>query len=79
MLLRIFELYCLIIVFINLNAAVTSVPAYNFLIILGDFNCRLGADVTQHFFHEETNHGGELCQIKVTSADDKTEGVAHSL
>ncbi len=43
----------------NLSESVSTVHAHNFLIILGDYNCRLGGDVTQHSYHEETSHSGE--------------------
>ena len=43
----------------NLRDAVESVPAHDFLAILGDFNGRLGADEVPYSYHQETNDNGK--------------------
>ena len=43
----------------ELPAAIQSVPAHNFLVILGDFNARLGPQDAHFTFHSETNRNGE--------------------
>ena len=42
----------------DLATAVRSVPAHNFLAILGDFNARLGQKDAPYTFHEDTNRNG---------------------
>ena len=42
----------------DLATAVRSVPAHNFLVILGDFNARLGRSDAPYTFHEDTNRNG---------------------
>ncbi|XP_033637877.1 uncharacterized protein LOC117298668 [Asterias rubens] len=46
--------------YLQLRTAVSSVPAHNFLMILGDLNARLGSDEFQHSFHDLTNRNGVL-------------------
>ena len=42
-----------------LSSAISAVPAHNFLLILGDFNGRLGKDTVPFSCHEECNRNGE--------------------
>jgi exonuclease III len=44
----------------ELSSTISAVPAHNFLIVLGDFNGRLGNDVSKNSFHKETNQSGEM-------------------
>ena len=43
----------------DLRTAIHHVPAHNFLIILGDFNARLGPEDAQFTYHTNTNRNGE--------------------
>ena len=48
----------------ELGAAIQRVPAHNFLVILGDFNARLGPEDAPFTFHSETNrNGGHLSAL----------------
>ena len=61
----------------TLRAAIHEVPAHHLLIVLGDFNARLGktsADDRQWYFHSTTNRNGGLlrdtmdeCQLEATN------------
>ncbi|XP_060753986.1 craniofacial development protein 2-like [Neoarius graeffei] len=42
-----------------LRAAVQDTPAHNFLVILGDFNARLGPEDARYPFHQSTNRNSE--------------------
>jgi len=44
----------------SLKRAIESVPEHNVLLIVGDFNARLGEDGAKHTFHQLTNRNGEL-------------------
>ena len=44
----------------SLKSVIRDVPAHNFLVVLGDFNARLGKDNTPFPFHEKTNRNGDL-------------------
>ena len=43
----------------TLRSAIQRVPAHNFLVILGDFNARLGPQDAPFTFHDSTNANGE--------------------
>ncbi|KAJ8385190.1 hypothetical protein AAFF_G00191620 [Aldrovandia affinis] len=43
----------------DLRTAIHHVPAHNFLIILGDFNARLGPEDAPFTYHTNTNRNGE--------------------
>ena len=42
----------------TLRNAINDVPAHNFLIVMGDFNARLGPDKAAHTYHDTTNRNG---------------------
>ena len=42
----------------NLSNAINDVPAHNFLIVMGDFNARLGPDKAAYTYHDMTNRNG---------------------
>ena len=46
--------------FDNLRQAIDSIPAHNMLILLGDFNARIGPEDAKFPFHEATNRNGKL-------------------
>ena len=46
--------------FENLKSVIAEVPKHNFLMILGDFNARLGSDDAPYTFHDEANRNGKL-------------------
>ena len=50
----------------KLYAVIHSVPAHNFLVILGDFKARLGPEHTPFTFHSETNRNGEHLSALLT-------------
>ena len=43
----------------DLRNSISDVPAHNFLIVMGDFNARLGPDEASYTFHDETNRNGK--------------------
>lgn len=43
----------------HLRGAIQDTPAHNFLVILGDFNTRLGPADASFPFHQDTNRNGE--------------------
>ena len=43
----------------SLRRAIESVPTHNVLMIIGDFNARMGKLDTKHTFHETTNRNGK--------------------
>ena len=43
----------------NLRKAIDSVPAHNVLLIVGDFNARIGTADAKFPFHKETNRNGQ--------------------
>ena len=43
----------------SLRTAIQQVPAHNFLVILGDFNARLGPEDAPFTYHSSTNSNGE--------------------
>ena len=43
-----------------LDKAIKQVPAHNFLVVLGDFNARVGKDNYKFSYHESTNRNGEM-------------------
>ena len=45
--------------FEELNNTISDIPAHNFLIVMGDFNARLGSDQGRYTYHEETNRNGK--------------------
>ena len=59
----------------ELHTTISSIPAQNFLLVLGDFNARIGKTfhesfpqtIGRYFYHQETNDNGErlvsLCEI----------------
>ena len=44
----------------KLGEVVRSIPAHNFLAVLGDFNARLGPEDSKFTYHSETNRNGEF-------------------
>ncbi|XP_072049998.1 uncharacterized protein [Amphiura filiformis] len=44
----------------QLTKATREVPAHNFLIVIGDFNARVGQDIAKFSYHKTTNRNGEL-------------------
>ena len=44
----------------NLKRVIESVPEHNVLIVIGDFNARLGEDSVKYTYHSTTNRNGEL-------------------
>ena len=42
----------------SLRNTISDIPAHNFLMVMGDFNARLGSDHAPYSFHEETNRNG---------------------
>ena len=46
--------------FNELNETVKSIPAHNFLTIVGDFYSRIGLNNVKFAYHEQTNRNGEL-------------------
>ena len=42
----------------NLRRAIESIPAHNMLMVIGDFNARLGKEDARFTFHDETNKNG---------------------
>ena len=50
----------------TLKSVIRDVPAHNFLVVLGDFNARLGRDNVPYSFHENTNrNGGFLAELLI--------------
>ena len=45
--------------FDNLKRAVDSVPAHNVLLVIGDFNARIGPEDGRYTYHESTNRNGK--------------------
>ena len=43
----------------DLRRAVSDVPAHNFLVVLGDFNARLGPEKVPYPYHDQTNRNGK--------------------
>ena len=43
----------------SLRSAIQQIPAHNFLVILGDFNTRLGPEDAPFTFHSSTSTNGE--------------------
>ena len=43
----------------DLRNALNDVPAHNFLLVMGDFNARLGPDKATHTYHDSTNRNGQ--------------------
>ena len=43
----------------KLRNAIDDVPAHNFLIVMGDFNARLGPDKATYTYHDSTNRNGQ--------------------
>ena len=43
----------------SLSDVIQSVPAHNFLAVLGDFNGRFGTDNVPHSYHQKTNSNGQ--------------------
>lgn len=50
----------------ELRATIHSVPAHNFLVILGDFNATRGPEDAPFTFHSETNRNGEYLSALLT-------------
>lgn len=44
----------------DLKNTLQDIPAHNFVVILGDFNARIGPEVAPHTFHEATNRNGSF-------------------
>ena len=44
----------------NLRGAIEGVPAHNVLIIVGDFNAKIGKEDSCFLYHNETNRNGEM-------------------
>ena len=63
---------------INLRAVIHEVPAHHLLMVLGDYNARLGntsADAEQWHFHSTTNRNEGL--LKDTMDDQQLEATNH--
>ena len=43
----------------NLRRAIDSIPAHNMLLVIGDFNARVGPEDVRFPFHESTNRNGK--------------------
>ena len=43
----------------DLRSVLESVPPHNFLSVMGDFNARLGSDLVNFIFNDNTNRNGE--------------------
>ena len=43
----------------NLRSAIDSIPAHNVLIVVGDFNARVGPEDAKFTYHSETNRNGK--------------------
>ena len=43
----------------NLRSAIDSIPAHNVLIVVGDFNARVGPEDAKFIYHSETNRNGK--------------------
>ncbi len=43
----------------SLTEATKNVPAHNFMVVIGDFNARVGKDYGKFTYHETTNRNGE--------------------
>jgi hypothetical protein len=43
----------------SLKGAIDSIPAHNMLMIVGDFNARIGHEDSNYSFHESTNRNGK--------------------
>lgn len=43
----------------NLRRAIDSIPAHNLLMVVGDFNARIGPEDAKFTFHEATNRNGK--------------------
>ena len=43
----------------RLRGAIDAIPAHNLVIVVGDFNARIGSDDAKFTFHEATNRNGE--------------------
>ena len=43
----------------TLHSALQKIPSHNFLVILGDFNARVGPEDAPFTFHSSTNTNGE--------------------
>ncbi|KAJ3608527.1 hypothetical protein NHX12_025574 [Muraenolepis orangiensis] len=50
----------------ELRTAIHHVPAHNFLVILGDFNARLGPEDAPFTYHNNTNRNGEYLSALLT-------------
>ncbi|KAJ3613297.1 hypothetical protein NHX12_019547 [Muraenolepis orangiensis] len=50
----------------ELRTAIHHVPAHNFLVILGDFNARLGPEDAPFTYHNNTNRNGEYLSTLLT-------------
>ena len=44
----------------DLRGCIKSIPAHNFLLILGDFNASFGKEDARHTMHQNTNRNGKL-------------------
>ena len=53
----------------DLQGCIESIPAHNFLLILGDFNARLGKDAAKHTMHQHTNRNGKLLDDLIMEKD----------
>ncbi|XP_030839582.1 uncharacterized protein LOC115923289 [Strongylocentrotus purpuratus] len=43
----------------NLRRAIDSIPAHNVLLVVGDFNARIGPEDAKYTYHETTNRNGK--------------------
>ena len=43
----------------NLRRAIDSIPAHNVLLVVGDFNARIGPEDAKFTFHDTTNRNGK--------------------
>ncbi|CAH1244595.1 Hypp7340 [Branchiostoma lanceolatum] len=53
----------------NLRSAIRSIPAHNLLMIVGDFNARIGSEEARYTFHSETNRNGKML-LELSSEQD---------
>ena len=49
-----------------LRRAIESIPAHNVLLVIGDFNARLGKEDAKFTFHEETHRNGKYLADLIT-------------
>ena len=68
----------------TLRSTFENVPAYNFLVILGDLNAKLGSNDTKFTFHANTNRNGEhlvdlMEEFNLCSANTKFMKSKHQL